>query len=557
MRTDRENSIIRTAASRTWRTFALVLVLVSGGWLGVQGTSLAGPAASGGAVEEEEEPVDANSPQATVVDFIELGDRGAFEEAARYLELPRGDVDRGPDLARRLHAVVSRLSSITPELLSGKATGDLSDGLPRAVERIGTVPAAGPDGAVTLDEEPVPVLMQRRARGEPRWVFSRKTVENVDGWYESLRDRWLIDNLPQPLLRTGWGGLAYWQWLALPGVLVAAWMLGLVLARLTRRVLRPLLQRTKSEADEILLRRIVGPLTFAWALAICRILLPLLSLLPRADETARDVLSALFVLLVFWAALRAVDLIADLLARSAWATARAGTAALLPLGARIVKVLVGALAVVAVFAKLGYPIASLLAGLGIGGLAVALAAQKSFENLIGAFAIGADQPFREGDFVRVDDFVATVEAIGLRSTRFRTLDRTIVTIPNGKLSEMRLETFSVRDRMRLLCTVGLVYGSTAAQVRAVLEGLRARLRAHPKIWPDVVNVRLVALGASSLDIEVMAWFTTSVWDEFLAIREEMLLEFLEVVEAAGTEVAFPTRTVHVVGATVAPHDGAR
>lgn len=497
-------------------------------------------AAAGPAAAADDEPVDPASPQAAVVEFIALGDRGEFEQAARYLELARDDVDRGPELARRLHAVVSRLSSIAPELLSGKAEGELADGLPRAVERIGEIGGGQGDAAV-------PVLLQRRARGEPRWVFSRKTVDNVDVWYESLRDRWLIDNLPEPLLRTGWGGLAYWQWLALPVVLAAAWMLAIVLGRITRRALRPVLLRGRSEADALLLRRFAGPITMAWTLALSRVSLPLLSLLPRAEETVRDVLGAGFVLLVFWAALRSVDLLADVLARSAWASARAGTRALLPLGARIIKVVVGALAIVAVFAKLDYPIASLLAGLGIGGLAVALAAQKSFENLIGAFAIGADGPFREGDFVRVDGLTATVETIGLRSTRFRTQDRTVVTIPNGKLSEMRLETFAARDRLRLSTMLGLVYGSTEAQVRAVLDGVRATLLAHPKIWTESLTVRLVGLGESALQIEVMAWFETQDWDEFVEIREQMLLGFLRVIEEAGTSLAFPTQTVQVVG----------
>jgi MscS family membrane protein len=492
--------------------------------------------------DDDEQP-DPSSPQAVVLEFLALGDKGQFEEAARYLDLGRTAPAGGPELARRLHAVVSRLSSTAPELLSGSAAGDTDDGLPRGVERVGWV-----GGTPTTTGEPgadaVPVLLQRRTRGEPAWVFSRKTVQNIDAWYESLRDRWLIDSLPEPLLRTGWGGLAYWQWLALPLLLAIAWLLGLVLSRLTRRAVRPLIHR---DSSPLLVKRFSGPLTLAWTLAVCRLSLPLLSLLPRADEMVREVLGAALVLLVFWAALRSVDLFADMFARSEWANARAGTRALVPLGARILKVVVGALAVVAVFAKLDYPIASLVAGLGIGGLAVALAAQKSFENLIGAFALGADQPFREGDFVRVEDFVGTVEVIGLRSTTFRTQDRTVITIPNGKLSEMRLETFAARDRLRLHVFLGIEYGATEQQMRAILDGLRAELRAHPKIWTEDMTVAFARFGESSLDIEVMAWFTTTSYDEFTGIREQVLLAFMRIVESNGAAFAFPTRTVHVVG----------
>jgi MscS family membrane protein len=173
------------------------------------------------------------------------------------------------------------------------------------------------------------------------------------------------------------------------------------------------------------------------------------------------------------------------------------------------------------------------------------------ENLFGSVALAIDQPFRVGDFVKVEEFVGTVEEVGLRSTRFRTLDRTLISIPNGRVADMRLESFSARDRMRLACTVGLVYGTTAVQMREVLAGLEGVLRAHPLIWPEAVVVRLKEFAPSSLDIEVMAWFETSEWSEFQLIRQEVLLQFVEVVEKAGTSFAFPTRTVHHVGPAVA------
>jgi len=200
---------------------------------------------------------------------------------------------------------------------------------------------------------------------------------------------------------------------------------------------------------------------------------------------------------------------------------------------------------VAALSELGYPVASLLAGLGLGGLAFALAAQKTVENLFGALSIGLDQPIREGDFVKVEEMVGTVEAIGLRSTRIRTLDRTLVSIPNGRLADMRLETFAARDRIRLACELGLVYETTEGQMREVLAGLEAVLRAHPLIWPDAVVVRFKQFGAFSLDIEIMAWFRTSDWGQFQGIRQEVLLQFMGVVQAAGTSMAFPTQTLHL------------
>jgi MscS family membrane protein len=189
-------------------------------------------------------------------------------------------------------------------------------------------------------------------------------------------------------------------------------------------------------------------------------------------------------------------------------------------------------------------VASILAGIGIGGLGLALAAQKTVENLFGSVSLAADEAIRLGDTVRIDDMLGTVEGIGLRSTQIRTLDRTLVTIPNGLLAGLRIESLTARDRMRLLSTLGLVYGTTAAQMRQVLESCERILRAHPKIWPHDLSVRFKELGPSSLNVEVMAWFEAP-WDEFTLIRQEVLLRFLEAVEAAGTSLAYPTQTVHV------------
>jgi MscS family membrane protein len=231
----------------------------------------------------------------------------------------------------------------------------------------------------------------------------------------------------------------------------------------------------------------------------------------------------------------------------------AAARSLAPLAGRIAKVIVLVIGVIAVLSELGYPVASLIAGLGIGGIALALAAQKTVENVFGSLSIGLDHPFRVGDFVKIEDAVlGTVESIGLRSTRVRTLDRTVVTLPNGKLADMRIESYTARDRMRLACTIGLVYGTTAAQVRAVLEGIERALRAQPKIWPGEVVVRFLGFGASSLDIEIMAWFETTDMTEFRAIRQDMLLGFMDVVEGAGSSFAFPTQTVHLVTEAEAP-----
>jgi MscS family membrane protein len=339
--------------------------------------------------------------------------------------------------------------------------------------------------------------------------------------------------------------LAWWQWIALPVLVLIALLFGLLLSRITRAILGRLAARTAATWDDALVSRMAGPLNLAWMLVIIYGGLPWLELSQNVYTSSQRVLHALFLFTIFWVLWRSLDVVAQAIGDLRWSKEHPASRTLIPLGRRVSKVAVAAAAVVAFLSELGYPVASLVAGLGIGGLAFALAARSTLENLFGAFSIGADQPFREGDKVKIEDFIGTVEAIGLRSTRIRTLDRTIISMPNGKLADMRVESIAACDRLRLSCTLGLVYDTTAAQMRVVLAGLERVLREHPKIWPGEVVVRLTELAASSLDIEIMAWFQTTDLPEFRSIRQEVLLQFMEVVERAGSSFAFPTQTIHV------------
>jgi MscS family membrane protein len=342
------------------------------------------------------------------------------------------------------------------------------------------------------------------------------------------------------------GSLAWWQWAALPILVFAAWLAGMLLSRISRTSLGWFAKRTAATWDDALISKAGAPLTLTWTLAMISLGVPWLGLSPGAAGFVGRLVHGLFLLGFFWMLWRSIDVATQALGEARWSVAHPGSRALLPLGRRIAKVGVAIAGVVALLSELGYSVTSLVAGLGIGGLAVALAARSTLENLFGAFSIGADQPFREGDFIKIEDFVGTVEAIGLRSTRIRTLDRTIITLPNGKLADMRIESFAHRDRIRLACDLGLVYSTTAAQMRSVLAGLERVLREHPKVFRDAIVVRFKELGASSLNIEIMAWFLTADFEEFQSIRQEILLQFMTVVDACGSSFAFPTQTVHVV-----------
>ncbi|HSN29532.1 MAG TPA: mechanosensitive ion channel family protein [Kofleriaceae bacterium] len=344
--------------------------------------------------------------------------------------------------------------------------------------------------------------------------------------------------------------LAHQPLAAVLAIVIGATAAGLVITRMLSAIWTRIARRTQATWDDEVASRLGAPVSALLAVQFFNVALTWVDLEPHQVAMLDSLVATVTVACVIWASFRFIDLARDALARRSWAIHNPASRSLLALAARFAKAAALAMGSLVALSQLGVSVASLIAGLGIGGLVLALAAQKTVENVFGAVSIGIDQPLREGDFVRVYDFVGTVEQIGLRSTRIRTLDRTIITVPNGDLANQRIESYSVRDRIRLACTVGLEYRTTTAQMRSVLAALEAILRRHPKIWPDSVVVRFAKLGESSLDIDIMAWFQTGDWNEFQAIRQAVLLDFMEAVEAAGTSIAFPTRTLMIQPAGV-------
>ncbi len=225
-------------------------------------------------------------------------------------------------------------------------------------------------------------------------------------------------------------------------------------------------------------------------------------------------------------------------------TKRRADAALLRIVFRLLSIVILVYLGIYAVEAVGIPIAPLIAGLGVGGLAIALAVRPTLENIIGGLTLFADRPVRVGDFCKFGDQIGTVEQIGLRSTRIRSLERTLVTVPNSEFAQMQLDNFQARD-MRLLHTIlQLRYETTPEQLRYALAELRKMLLGHPMVTPEPARVRFVGYGAYSLDLEVFAYLRCQDHDVFLAIQEDVLLRMADIIKAAGTGFAFPSQTTY-------------
>jgi MscS family membrane protein len=194
---------------------------------------------------------------------------------------------------------------------------------------------------------------------------------------------------------------------------------------------------------------------------------------------------------------------------------------------------------------LGYPVTSILAGLGIGGLAVALAAQKTVENLFGCLAMGVDQPFRVGDYIVVEGVKGTVEYLGLRSTRIRTLERTIVTIPNGKLADMRIENFAVRDRYRFQTVMPLAHDTEYPRIRQLMGEAQRILEEVEGVVKGDIEVNFKEITKDSIDLEFVATVRAASYPAFRERKHATIFALLDRVTAGGIKLVRPVAVVPI------------
>jgi MscS family membrane protein len=490
----------------------------------------------------EEEKVAPDSPRAAMTEFRRLARAGDYAAAARYLDLSKAGATDGPTLAAHLKEVLNRRLWIDLSKLSPESHGNAGDDRAADREQLGTIRAAS--------GQPEPVVLVRKSyRPGTHWVFSAETVAQVEGWYDHLESLWLSEHLPQPLLKMGPRLLRWWQWIALGPLLLVAWGLGFAAARAARLVLVRALKEEHARG----LHQLHGPATLAIMVGVVYAAIPWLGLYQPASAFVERWCSAFLVIALFWALWRGVELSRNTVSTSRWARESLSAHSLVSLGARLAKFAVAAAAFVLVLSRLGYQPTTIIAGLGIGGVALALAAQKTVENLFGAFSLAIDQPFREGDTIKVDGIDGLVEAVGLRSTRIRSADRTVISLPNGKLADMRIETISRQDRLRFFCAFALAHGKSE-QLERIVSEIKALIAAEPLVDPRSIGVRFVALSDAGMNIEAGAMLSTTDGAQYADAKERLLLGILRIVEKAGAKLAHPTQRVELVSSP--PHERA-
>jgi len=483
-----------------------------------------------------------STPRGTITGFLKAAQEEHYETAVEYLDLgerPSTATRKNAlKVASELKTILDRRGLVQLNEISDKPEGRLDDDLAPDREIVGSIAA---------DSGAFDIVLQRVTRGKNPaiWLISADTLRSVPAAYAQLGVPLLESYLPKAFAERKFLGIALWAWLAvivtIPLSLGIAWMI----LRLVILPLRPLTKRARGQLGSKLLEIVPGPALILITVMLTHTALLVLGVPLLLRQLINTLEIAASITAITWLALRFIDMAGGYARERLIAEKRTGAITIVPLGVRLVKVFAIALALLALLDNLGFDSKAVLAGLGVGGIAIALGAQKSLENLFGGFVIILDQPVRVGDFCRYGDKFGTVEEIGLRSTRLRTPDRTRVFVPNGTFSTLNLENFGPREKFMFNPNIELRYETTPDQLRYVLVEIRKILYGHPKVETEGARARLVGFGACSLTVEIFCYILTPDFNEFAAIREDLLLRIMEMISASGTSLALPSRTLYL------------
>ena len=476
-----------------------------------------------------------STPRGTVLGFLSAGRKGEYQLARQYLDTTLRDQAAEP-LASQLFVVLDARLPARLTQLSDEPEGSRANPLAADEEHIATIAGANPVD-ITL------VRIERPDVGRI-WLFSRRTLDRIPGLYDEVVASRSGIALPAFMTNTRIAGVPLFEWLAIFAGLPLLYCLISLLNRALTPLARVISRRAFRESGFLARNALPTParlLLFALATRWILSVLPL-SLLPR--QMFSNLAALLTIIAVAWLLIRIAEEIETVLLRRV-ATSNAATISLARVGRRCGDVLVIFVALLATLRHFGIDPTPALAGLGVGGIAVALAAQKTLENVIAGASLIFDQAVRVGDSLKVGEIVGTVDHIGLRSTRIRTLDRTVISIPNSQIANASLETLSARDKFWFHPIVSLRYETTSDQLRRVLDNTRRLLTSHNSVSHESVRVRFIRMGAFSLDVEVFAYLFATDWSQFLEIQEELLFSITNIVSAAGAAIAFPSQTMYV------------
>jgi len=504
------------------------------------------PPAPPPAKAESTDPLHRETPRSALEAFLRHEGRGDFATAARFLQAAPGQEATLPEIAREVRALHGR-ARVDMALVSDDPNGAVEAGLPPGQVRAGVFQVGSTSADVIL------VRVDDPAYGKI-WLVSSDTVAKIPGLYAQMQAEGptMAERIvPATLINHYFLGMSLAQWigwlLSIPVSWVLAWLLAFVIS-VPRRIWRALRKVTLKTVWETNLGL---PLKCIIAIVIHGILVYLLAPPLLYREYYYRFLAALLVVCLAWLVSRLADRGFDHAVNRRRTTGRGGES-ILVLVQRVNRIALLIIAFVAALALFGVNVKTTLAGLGIGGLAIALGAQKTLENIIGGVSLLMDKAVHAGDFCEIGGKLGTVEDIGLRSLKVRTLDQNLLVVPNSALASMQFQNMKARPKLLISQNFLLRIETSAEQLRGVLNGVQQMLNEHPMVESGS-RIRVADFAGAAFELELWAYVKIGDWAQFTGIRQDVILKIAEIVESTGTRFAAPTRLTYV--STDAGEDG--
>jgi MscS family membrane protein len=486
------------------------------------------------------DPLGRNTPYGTVFGFLQAAQSGNNSIAAQYLQMSAARRQtEGETVAANLKVVMDRAYAGSLKNVSTQPEGAPQEGVPLGRQKLGTMSS----GDVEDDFELVRVSDPSVGK---IWLISSDTLEKLPELYDQVEARKVETRLPQWVVKHQLAGMALWQWLALalmiPVAAAAAWIL-LVLLEIPLRWWA----RKRGQTELGNWHSVSAPVWLVAGTVLHRVLAGYIGMPLLQRHYYFQVVEIAVIVGASWILWRVIRWSLRRVRNRALAHGHSGTGSLMVLGERIIKALVFVTAIFFILGVLGFNLSTALAGVGIGTLAVGFGAQQTIANLFGGVSVLGDEVIRVGDVCKFGDRTGTVEDIGLRSTRVRTEERTLLAIPNGTVAAINVENLSRRDKILFKTVLGFHLETSPDHLRYVLAEIRRVLKGSAKIESSTIRVRLVELASSSLNVEILCYVLTQDFNEFAEVREELLLQIMKFVEDSGTNLASPSQTLYLSG----------
>ncbi|MCB1308814.1 MAG: mechanosensitive ion channel family protein [Leptospiraceae bacterium] len=538
-----------------WTGFLLAIILI----MPLTGALLAQNQEAIEALETGEDPlapIKTESPRDTMRSFmqamndyrrgVDTGDRelkGRIQDAIKCLNLEETNVllreEKGREAAIFLKEVIDRVIVIDYDRIPDGVADD-----------------PGPVWRLRKTDIRIGLVNVGERAGE--YLFTPSTVHDAPKFYQRVKDLpyladsgqgagyqppWLESQIPE-WMKSQFFYLNIWQWIGL-GLAIFIGLVLKVLVKWLVDLLKKLARRSKSDWDDMIIKAVASPIGYLAASGFWYIALFFL----RFEGTALSIFSVslkIFLsIVVIWLVYRLTGVFSEYMRAMADKTDSTLDDQLVPLFSRTLKIIVVILGVLITIQNLGVNVLSLLAGLGIGGLAFALAARDTVANFFGSLMILLDRPFQVGDWIKSGSAEGTVEEIGFRSTRIRTFYNSVISVPNSELMNAHIDNMGMREFRRVVANLSVTYDTAPDKMEAFLEGIKNIIKANPNTRKDYFHVVFNDYGDSGLIVMLYFFLKVPDWSTELVERQNVFLEVYRLARDLGVEFAFPTRTLHM------------